>query len=338
MSSIDDFIAYQRDYNGVSAKRLTEQRTTLRALEVHSGADAHAVTDQQFAAFLQNLSAQGKHPNTVRYRGNLLRPFFTWAWSQQLIDGDRLMRLRAVKNPRGATGVSTPRPYTRKEIERMWQQIDAQFPRAPLYVKRWKAGRSKWHRVATHAMGLQVEAIVMLALHGGLRQDEIFRLSLEAMHPDNAYIVVEGAAKGGASREREVPMTEDLRRALAEWLAFRALIAPAHASPWLVLTATASPRSTVPSHPFNPMSRTKMMRLMGTVGSGWELHRLRHTCGTAWLRAGMPLEKVQRVLGHATLQQTLAYAQIVADDVHKAAVRNEPRFTYLTSRPREDAA
>lgn len=65
---------------------------------------------------------------------------------------------------------------------------------------------------------------------------------------------------------------------------------------------------------------------LSTVGP-WELHRLRHTCGTEWLRAGMELELVSRLLGHANLTQTLGYAQIVSADVHRASVRAHDDFT-----------
>jgi site-specific recombinase XerD len=65
---------------------------------------------------------------------------------------------------------------------------------------------------------------------------------------------------------------------------------------------------------------------LSTVGA-WELHRFRHTCGTEWLRAGMELELVSKLLGHANITQTLGYAQIVSDDVHRSAMRHHDTFT-----------
>jgi site-specific recombinase XerD len=41
------------------------------------------------------------------------------------------------------------------------------------------------------------------------------------------------------------------------------------------------------------------------------------------LRAGYPLHEVQRILGHSRLQQTLAYAQLLPDDVVRTAQRNQ---------------
>jgi integrase len=67
---------------------------------------------------------------------------------------------------------------------------------------------------------------------------------------------------------------------------------------------------------------------------GYELHRLRHTCATERLRAGMPLEAVQRLLGHATIQQTLGYAEIIARDVQKHAERSDEEFMRAVGKPK----
>jgi integrase/recombinase XerC len=66
-------------------------------------------------------------------------------------------------------------------------------------------------------MRLQVDAIVALALHCGLRRAEIFQLKPDDLHYDNEYIVVVG--KGG--KVREVPFTEAARTAVQRWLDFR---------------------------------------------------------------------------------------------------------------------
>src|SRR3954452_18775340 len=69
----------------------------------------------------------------------------------------------------------------------------------------------------------------------------------------------------------------------------------------------------------------------------WELHRLRHTCGTEWLRAGMELQIVSRLLGHSNITQTLGYAEIVSDDVHRGAMRAHEDFTGAPT-PADDGA
>jgi integrase len=44
--------------------------------------------------------------------------------------------------------------------------------------------------VRVHTISTQLDAIIALALHLGLRRSEIFRLSVNDLHYENAYVVV----------------------------------------------------------------------------------------------------------------------------------------------------
>jgi site-specific recombinase XerD len=309
----------------------------LNDLGTFVGASAEAATASEFQGWMESLASQGLHPNTVRKYGNMVRPFFKWATREKLIPADRLFALSEVPNPRGATGESKPNPYTRKQIARLWVELEAGYPLAPNMVTRWLKGRSRWPRVWRHAARLQLEAIVHLCLHAGLRREEVFRLGIDDIAPDNAYIVVQGAAKGtGGGREyrrREVPMTVELRRALAEWLEFRALLNVGHDRPWLVLNPRVSPNGIVPASVGDPLGFGTFKELLMELGSGWSYHRLRHTFATEMLRHGMKIENLKEVLGHSRIQQTLAYAKIVPQDNEREVRRVEVDFSKALARP-----
>ena len=81
----------------------------------------------------------------------------------------------------------------------------------------------------------------------------------------------------------------------------------------------------------------RFAELLTTIGD-WQLHRFRHTSATMWLRAGVKLELVSRYLGHARIQQTLAYAELIRDDIQVAVERNESRFARLIGETDETAA
>jgi integrase len=199
-------------------------------------------------------------------------------------------------------------------------------------LSRYQRGLSRYGRVWRHAMNLQTSAVASLALFGGLRRAEIRFAGIDDIHPDNDFIVVRGKSPFGERQGyREVPYTEAGRRMVGEWLAFRNLIGPSHDSPWLVLTANATPKGRLPSHPFDPIKEHSFKKLMSRVGA-WELHRFRHTCATEWLRAGAELEVVQRLMGHATLDQTLCYAQLVNTDVARGLRRVESDFLTVLDR------
>ena len=50
-------------------------------------------------------------------------------------------------------------------------------------------------------------------------------------------------------------------------------------------------------------------------------HIMRHTCATLSLQSGMPLPQVQKMLGHASSDTTLIYAEISSDDIKNAHIK-----------------
>lgn len=337
-SAAEQFCDWHFSYNGISNDRQALIRTQLAAFEAFIGKPAEQAAPDDFAAYLADMATR-LAPTTVRRNGNCLRPFFKWAWQRGLIDADRFMRLKDVPDPRGGDPGLKPRPYNRKELDSFWTGFDAAWPllQRPSMFNRWLRGTSKWARVYRHGGHLQIEAVIRLALDCGLRRNEVFTLDLDDMHHDNEYVVVH-MGKGG--KFREVPHTDASRTAVGNWLEMRAYCmrkAPpklrGHGRPWLVLTPTASPRNPLlPSHPFAPMKVGTFGSILHSIpGAGrgddhWELHRFRHTCATEWLRAGMELETVSRLLGHSSLQQTLAYAELVRDDINRAVQRRQGNF------------
>jgi integrase len=327
---VDRFAADYFVREGLTPGRQRDVLKTLAAFEAHAGRPPELCTDAELRAFVTYQVAGGWHVNTVRKHLNQLKPFFRWAWQERIVDADTYMRIREVKPPRGAVTNARPRPYKPREIHRFWDALDAKYPlSSPNMVDRFSRGKSRYNRVWRHGMHLQTQAIVSLALFGGLRAQEIRLADIDEIHPDNDFIVVSNAKSGfgEGSGYREVPYTVQGRQMVAEWLAFRALCNPSHDRPWLKLAPWASPNNALGAgHPFEPLSRHGWDRLMPAIPGGWELHRFRHTCATEWLRAGVRLERVRKLLGHSKLEQTLCYAELVPEDVRSDVRRAEEDF------------
>lgn len=331
MTFIDDFKREYMAYNRISEARQRESVKVLLEFEATLGERSLVqVTASDFAAYLAELLEDGYHVNTIRKRANMLRPFFRWMFERRHITAEQLLDLRNVKDPRGATGRSTPRPYGKPQLEAFWRELDARFPllsdeQYRRFVKRWLKGTSKFSKLYNHGMRLQVEAVVHLALDCGLRRSEIYGLKPDDLHYDNAYLVVRGKADPhtGQAKTRQVPFTPAARKAVQRWLDHRALLHCEHDSTWISLWSTAAG---------NPMWESRFQHLLSETLGGWELHRFRHTCATIWLRSGMALEKVQSLMGHATLEQTLAYAEVTSDDVELEMEKYGRQFEKQTGR------
>lgn len=328
-TTVERFVNEYHSYHDISPGRRVTQHNVLLDFERFSACPIEQTDDAHFRAYLAHLVARGDHVNTVRRKGNMIRPFYGWAFDARVISADTFMRVKRVKNPRGATD-SKPRPYERREIIEFWDALDSQWPIEESAEVRWRKGlRTRYYRLYPGFVHAQISAVAHLALHAGMRRNEIFDAELNDLHYDNEYVVVRYAARKNAAAEikpREIPMTLGMEAALKRWFEIRARIDPDHDRPWLSL----SPWS--PQGPYVPMPHDSFSEMMAGIGKGYGLHRFRHTCGTMWLRSGMDLEQVQKLLGHARLQQTLAYAEIAKTDLKRHMARTAPDFETLVGR------
>jgi site-specific recombinase XerD len=222
-------------YHGISGERWRAQRRLLLEFDATlDGRTLAEVTQGDFQSFAGALLDSGLHVNTVRKKLNMIRPLYSWAYAAGVVDAETYLRLKQVKNPRGSSGNSIPQPYTRKDLDRFWSELESAYKLMPAKgpgsqsLKRWLTKGGGWTHVRRHAMRLQLEAMVRLALDCGMRRSEIFGLTLDDMHYENEYIVVRGKADPttGLPKVRSVPVTGDARAAIKQWVEFRTLLRP----------------------------------------------------------------------------------------------------------------
>lgn len=322
LTPLQRFKREYQSYHELSSGRRQEQVKAIASMAALAEKAPEDCDADDVRAYLGDLSEHGRHVNTIRKELNMLRPWFNWGWEAGLIDADTLLRVQRVAAPRNSSAQSTPKPYTKKELGEFRVELDRAWPTVDdKFWARWKRGTSHFRRVQPHMMRIQIEAIVALALHCGMRRQEIFRASLEDIHYDNEFVVIRHA-KGDidGDKEREVKHTNASREAVRAWIELRTILGPSHDSVWLSLAWE--------SVALRPMRKTRFNELLTTIQpkGRWHLHRFRHTAGTEWLRAIRRLEIVQKLLGHANLQQTLAYAKLVRDDVHREVSKSELQF------------
>jgi integrase/recombinase XerD len=73
---------------------------------------------------------------------------------------------------------------------------------------------------------------------------------------------------------------------------------------------------------------TYLKTISDFVGINKELthHVARHTCATLLLNKGMPIEVVQKILGHADIRTTKIYAKMLNETVKKEMAKIELKF------------
>ena len=177
MSSLSSFEAHLAA-SGVSEARRRYLLRFLRDLaDIIGGRSLTDANGADLGAMLARRSEQGYAPNTLRKERYMALSYFNWAYQAGHISAD-VLPLRAVKSPAASTGSARPVPYSSKELRKLRETLDTRWPKlsvpeATKRVTRWREGVTPYRRIRTHAIRLQLNAVVALCLHGGLRRGEL---------------------------------------------------------------------------------------------------------------------------------------------------------------------
>ncbi len=162
-------------------------------------------------------------------------------------------------------------------------------------------------------------ACMLLMLHSGLRSSEVTGLTYPDLDLPAKRLVIR---QGKGQRDRLVYLSELTCQALATYLQD---CPPG--SLWL------SSRNT----PLSQDTLADQVEKMGDVLGISHLHphRLRHTCATRLLNAGMEITRLQKFLGHEMISTTMIYAKIL-DSTLEADFRKAFHTIELSQMPLSD--
>jgi hypothetical protein len=154
------------------------------------------------------------------------------------------MSIRAARNRIGSVANrANPRPYRLSELRARREAVAFRWQQLPgdeslFWLRRYSTGRSPYSRVRSHVIRTQLDAVIVLALQLGLRRHEIRGLDVDAVHYDNAHVMV---GKWQTPRFRTVPFTASARDSLQAWIVTRHFLGPQTRALWLN-TYTCGPR------------------------------------------------------------------------------------------------
>lgn len=164
-------------------------------------------------------------------------------------------------------------------------------------------------RLLAHA-DVIMRGFILMAADSGMRRDEI-RLCQWDWIDESTKLLTLPAASTKSQRERRVPVT-------ARTFAALRLLSRHLKSPYVFHNANKGDGS--PYH-FNAVDRTfrAIVEASGIQAAPGDvrvhLHDLRHSFARRAARAGVRVEVISMILGHAHIQQTMAYLQTGDDDV-----------------------
>lgn len=175
-----------------------------------------------------------------------------------------------------------------------------------------------YQRLNTPDPRLRLEnACLLVLLHSGLRAGECVDLQFQDIDLPGKRLVVR---QGKGQRDRLVYLSDGACQAIQIYLS--ALDSPRRQNDPVWLQKNGKPIST-------EWLRNHVSQVGLAVGiENLYPHRLRHTCATRLLNAGMDITRIQKLLGHEMVSTTMIYAR-VQDATVEADYR---RFTHHIER------
>jgi integrase len=176
------------------------------------------------------------------------------------------------------------------------------------------------------------ERFVVVLLHeSGLRIGEALGLRRQDMHllPDSRALgcAVVGAhlhvrhrvnpngALAKSRLPRMMPTSDDLLGTYADYRAERADILGTEETDMVFVNLYHQPLGTAMNY---RSTKDFFDRLARACGFAVRPHMLRHSAATNWVRAGVPLDVVSKLLGHATLASSTVYLHARDEDLRRA--------------------
>ena len=279
---------------GSSKNTETAYRSDLRDLLTFLGRrkQGPATADAQaLRAYLKSLDYLGMTPGTVARRLSVIRQFFRFLLAERLREDDPASTL---DSPR--LGRALPKVMSRVEVDRLIEAAQA------------RGGED----------GGRMETLLEILYGSGLRVSELVALPLAAAERDPAMLVV----RGKGDKDRQVPLSDPARVAIAKWLHMRAG----------ALTEGETSRYLFPSRGrTGHLTRQRFAQLLkeAALAAGIDParvspHVLRHAFASHLLEAGADLRSVQLMLGHADIATTQIYTHVVPEKLRALVEDHHP--------------
>jgi integrase/recombinase XerC/integrase/recombinase XerD len=243
------------------------------------GLDLREITRKEIIQYKEALHSEGKSSLTAASYMTSLKLFYAW--------------LEALKiYPNVAKDVRLP-----KRIQ--------QFRKQPLTVMQ-SADLLKHFKHQTE----RNYAIISLLLRTGLRTIEVIRANVDDLTVKGGKRVLMVQGKGHTEKDAFVILTEKSFQPIEEYLSNRSA---RRGEPLFISESNNNNRGRLTTKTIRTLAKDGL-RAIGLNDKAYTAHSLRHTAGTAILRAGGSIEKAQKMLRHSDPSTTQIYTATLDEE------------------------
>lgn len=249
------------------------------------------VDTEALRAYLKSLDYVGMTPRTVARRLSVIRQFFRFLLAERMRDDDPASTLDSPK-----LGRPLPKVLSRVEVDNL------------IAAAQSKGGTD----------GGRMETLLEILYATGLRVSELVTLPLSAAERDPTMLIV----RGKGSKDRQVPLSDPARAAIARWLRVRdGVLEEGEVSRFLFPSRGRTGHLT--RQRFAQLLKEAALKA-GIDPARVSPHVLRHAFASHLLEAGADLRSVQLMLGHADIATTQIYTHIIPEKLRSLVEDHHP--------------
>ena len=248
-----------------------------------------SASERDLTKFIQNLAKEGMSSSTQARRLSAVKQFYSFLLQEEFRSDNPAMNIEAPKS-----GRRLPKYLSEEEVSLLLECAEGDT-----------------------AEEARLYALLQILYATGLRVSELVTLPFPTFGEEDDFIIVEG--KG--SKERLVPVNEEAKTALQDYLIHRPQFIDGDHSPWLFPSRGKSGHLT--RQRFGQMLKELAVKA-GLAVERVSPHVLRHAFASHLLAHGADLRSLQKMLGHSDISTTQIYTHVLKERLLKLVNQHHP--------------
>lgn len=260
------------------------------------------ITPWEIEKWRSEQRQKGRTPSTINHSVNSLKGALSRAVEWGLIDSHEMHKVKTIKADNIRVRYLNESEEKRLRHAIKLRDINARAARRSANEHREIRHREPFPSLDDVTFVDYVEPLILLAMNTGLRRGELLSLTWSDIYFTERYLQVRGG-NAKSKQGRIIPLNNEAYNALFNWR-------EQNQKATYVFEGKMGVPLTEVKKPWGMV--TKIAEI-----EGFNFHDLRHHFASKLVMAGVDLNTVRELLGHADLKMTLRYAHLAPE--HKAA-------------------
>ncbi|WP_281544759.1 site-specific integrase [Grimontia sp. SpTr1] len=260
------------------------------------------ITPWEIEKWRSEQRQKGRTPSTINHSVNSLKGALSRAVEWGLIDSHELSKVKTIKADNIRVRYLNESEEKRLRHAIKLRDMNARAARRSANEHREIRGYEQFPSLDDVTFVDYVEPLILLAMNTGLRRGELLSLAWSDIYFTERYLQVRGG-NAKSKQGRTIPLNNEAYNALFNWR-------EQNQKATYVFEGKMGAPLTEVKKPWG------MVMKMAEIEE-FNFHDLRHHFASKLVMAGVDLNTVRELLGHADLKMTLRYAHLAPE--HKAA-------------------